>query len=186
MDLEEKLINSYKNNKDPQVLGELYRPYMTLVYGLCMKYLKNREDAKDAVMQIFEKLSEEIPKREIRDFRPWLYVLAKNHCLMMIRSDRARQKREEKYQLGLSDFMENEEELHPLDENHISTDLALKECIERLKKEQRECIEKFYFESMSYRAISENMKLEEKKVKSHIQNGKRNLKICLEEKNVRQ
>lgn len=183
---DEELLADFKSAGDLEVLGELYSRYVHLVYGVCLKYLKDREEAKDGVMQIFEKLVFEIPRHSIENFRSWLHVVTKNYCLMKLRSDKSEK---EKFNEWINDpavFMETSTDLHPLDEvgNSNSMDTALEDCIERLKEVQRICIRQFYFENRCYNEISVNLGLDEKKVKSHLQNGKRNLKICLEEKNV--
>jgi RNA polymerase sigma-70 factor (ECF subfamily) len=90
------LIEQFKSSGDLEYLGQLYERYMHLVYGTCLKYLKKRELSQDATMQIFEKLIVEIPKREIENFKPWLYVITKNHCLMQLRSEKARHAGKEK------------------------------------------------------------------------------------------
>jgi RNA polymerase sigma-70 factor (ECF subfamily) len=159
---------------------------MHLVYGVCLKYLKNREESMDAVMQIFEKLITEIPRHSINNFKSWLHVVTKNYCLMQIRSHKSQA---EKINDWINDpliFMETSQVLHPIDEDEYNMEDALKDCIERLKNEQKECIRLFYYESRCYNEIADSMGLDEKKVKSHLQNAKRNLKLCLEEKNVGQ
>ncbi|MCG6189418.1 RNA polymerase sigma factor [Maribellus maritimus] len=182
---EEELLADYLANKDMNVLGELYKRYMHLVYGVCLKYFKEREKSQDAVIQIFEKLIIEIEKHEIRNFKSWLYVVAKNHCLMELRKTKAGKIISIADENEMAAFMENESELHPIDREADEIDeQALSDCIERLKNEQKSCIRLFYYENKSYREICTALKLEEKKVKSFIQNGKRNLKICLESKNA--
>jgi RNA polymerase sigma-70 factor (ECF subfamily) len=184
---DEKLLNDFKSGGDLEVFGELYSRYIHLVYGVCLKYLKEREEAKDGVMQIFEKLIIEIPKHNIENFRSWLHVVTKNYCLMQLRSEKSEKEKFSEWINDPSVFMEIVTDLHPLDEedNSKSVDSSLEDCIERLKDVQRMCIRQFYFENRCYNEISDNLGLDEKKVKSHLQNGKRNLKICLEEKNVR-
>ena len=163
-----------------EIPGELYARYMHLVYGVCLKYFKEREKSKDAVIQIFEKLV-----IEIRNFKSWLYVVAKNHCLMEIRKTEPGKIISIGDENEMASFMENEAELHPVDREPDEMDKqALNDCIEKLKNEQKSCIRLFYFENKSYREICTTLNLEEKKVKSYIQNGKRNLKICLENKNA--
>lgn len=178
---DEELIKAFNISRDPEVLGELYGRYMHLVYGVCLKYLKDREEAKDAVMLIFEKLIIEIPRQKIENFRSWLHVVTKNQCLMELRS---RKSKDEKHNAWINEsvfFMENEPEVHPLDEDK-NIDEALNDCIERLKNEQKQCIRLFYFENKCYNEIASIIMADENKVKSYLQNGKRNLKICLEEK----
>ena len=180
------LLEEYGNSGDLKILGALYARYMHLVYGVCLKYLQNRENAGDAVMQIFEKLIHEVHQHEIRSFRSWLYVLAKNFCLMQIREGKSRDRRMDEWSREQEESVEFSTELHPIDEDGMEQNAALNECIEQLKAEQKECIQLFYYQNWSYRQIAEILHIEEKKVKSHLQNAKRNLKICLEGKNVKE
>ena len=178
---DEWYIARFRKKGDLEDLGKLYERYMHLVYGVCIKYLKDREAARDAVMHIFEKLIIEIPKRQIENFKPWLHVLTKNHCLMQLRAGKAKTSQKEKMLADTGFFMENSYELHPDNEQALERDLAvMKKCIELLKQQQKECVKLFYLEEKSYREISGELDIELKKVKSLIQNGKRNLKICIE------
>lgn len=182
---DEKLLADYLETQDMEILGELYSRYMHLVYGVCLKYFKEREKSKDAVMQIFEKLVTETGRHEIRNFKSWLYVVSKNHCLMDLRKTKGGKTIFVSNENEMAGFVENEAELHPIDREPDETiEQALNGCIEKLKNEQKMCIRLFYFENKSYREISASLNLEEKKVKSFIQNGKRNLKICMESKNA--
>ncbi|MCU0461756.1 MAG: sigma-70 family RNA polymerase sigma factor [Bacteroidales bacterium] len=179
---DDKLIEEFTSTGDLEVLGELYSGYMHLVYGVCLKYLKDRDESKDAVMQIFEKLIIEIPKHKIENFRSWLHVVTKNYCLMLLRSQKSGNEKYREWAIDPSNFMENSNDLHPIDKDEEDMDKALADCIERLKDEQKECIRQFYYENRCYSEIAKNLGMDEKKVKSHLQNGKRNLKLCLEAK----
>ena len=180
---DEDLLRQFQKNGSLDTLGELYSRYMHLVYGVSLKYLGDREDARDAVMQIFEKLITDLPGKEVRIFRSWLYVLTKNHCLMQIRSQKSADGRLEGYKFE-QEFMESGSEMHPMDREDPSAEADLQRCMEKLKKEQKQCIELFYYQNRCYQEIAEQLGIDEKKVKSFLQNGKRNLKICLEGKNV--
>ncbi len=183
---DEELLREFILTGDLEVLGKLYSDYMHLVYGVCLKYLKNRDESKDAVMQIFEKLIVEIPKQQIENFKNWLYVVTKNYCLMQLRTEKTIAGKSKEWMTESIIFMENTPALHPIDNDEQNIDKELEKCIEKLKGEQKECILMFYFENRCYNEIALNLNLDEKKVKSHLQNAKRNLKICLEEKHVRQ
>jgi RNA polymerase sigma-70 factor (ECF subfamily) len=176
-----ELLRRFSEEGDIVILGQLYERYMHLVYGVCLKYLEEREAAKDEVMNIFERLVTTVPQQreEIVNFRTWLYVVTKNHCLMLLRSRKSETAHTEAMLADPTFFMENSSEMHPLEEEESDTE-RLRECIERLKEEQRECIRLFFYEGFGYRQIAEKMGMEEKKVKSYIQNGKRNLRICME------
>jgi RNA polymerase sigma-70 factor, ECF subfamily len=180
-----ELVEKYRSTENLEFLGELYSRYMHLVYGVCLKYLTDKELSKDAVMQIFENLITDVLKHEIRNFKSWLYVITKNYCLMQIRSQQSRDKRIKLWSKDQEIFMESEPEIHLIDKEDLELNTALKDCIDKLKDEQKECIELFYFSNKCYIEIAIQLNIEEKKVKSHLQNGKRNLKICLENKNVR-
>lgn len=179
-----ELIRQYRRTGDAAHAGELYERYVHLVYGVCMKYLKNEEDSKDAVMQIFEKLLVELKVHEIGNFKSWLHVLAKNHCLMWLRSARVRHEKSI-LTYEVSDDMETGNGLHLTEEeDHLEGNLALLEKgIQVLPAEQKQCIELFYLQQKCYKEIAEITGYDLKKVKSYIQNGKRNLKIYLENEN---
>ncbi|MDO1448030.1 sigma-70 family RNA polymerase sigma factor [Rhodocytophaga aerolata] len=177
------LIRQYKQTLDTAFAGELYGRYTHLVYGVCLKYLRNEEDSKDAVMQIFEKLLIELKHHEVSNFKSWLHVLAKNHCLMWLRSARVRHEKSI-ITYDVKPDMENEEYLHPLGEEENGTLeenlVALEKGIQELPVEQKRCIELFYLQQKCYKEITEITGYDLKKVKSYIQNGKRNLKIYLD------
>ena len=172
-----KLIDRYKKTGNVSVLGELYEPHMEWVFALCMKYLKNEMSAEDAVMQIFEKLVDALKKHEVENFESWLHSIARNHCLMQLR----RQKTERKAELtdyNPEQFMDFEQLEHLLEKEAALE--RLEECIEQLNAEQKQTIQLFYQKEKCYQEISEQTGFPIKKVKSHLQNGRRNLKNCVE------
>jgi RNA polymerase sigma factor (sigma-70 family) len=171
-----ELLAQYKENGELPLLGELYTRYQSLVYGVCLKYLKDRDDAKDAVMQLFEKLIPTLLTHEVENFKSWLYVTARNHCLMQIRA------RKSKFTQEFSpDFMENQLLLHPEEEPDLEGNLTkLEDCIETLINEQKQCIQLFFLKERCYKDIATATGFDLNQVKSFIQNGKRNLKICME------
>lgn len=170
------MVASYKSGGDLQVLSDLYQRYMDLIYGVCLKYLKDEEDARDAVINIYEELVLKLAKYEVQAFKPWLYQLAKNHCLMKLRSD----KKFTKTQIDVS-LMQNEDEVHlngiMQKEEHFR---HLDFCMEQLVPEQKNVVKLFYLEGKCYQQIAEDTGLEWNKVRSYIQNGRRNLKICMD------
>lgn len=176
------LLDLYKKDKDTKWLGYLFERYSLLVFGVCMKYLKQVNDAKDATQQVFEKAFVEINKYEVTYFKSWIYSIAKNHCLMQLRG--------KGHQTVFMDALPEElvEDLSPIDlfdskENLLEKQIEnLGEAIEHLNQEQKTCIELFYLQKLSYRDIEEKTGLNFQQVKSHIQNGKRNLRIFLEQK----
>lgn len=169
-----KLLNDYRQSGDLLVLGELFEKQMPLVYGVCLKYLKDEELAKDAVMDIFEELVTKIKQHEIKQFRSWLYALSRNYCLMQLRSGKKVE------MVNLDDFMEFTPILHPDDNNREAAMRALEKCMNKLPATQKQSITLFYLDEKCYKEITELTGFTPNEVKSYIQNGKRNLKICLE------
>ncbi len=171
------LVAQYRQTADLNVLGDLYNRYMELVYGICLKYLKDPENAQDSVMAIFEELISKLQKHEVDNFKSWLYTLAKNHCLMRLR-DRTK---------GVKELPENNSLAHDetdkqdLLQNEETYDL-LEEAIAELSDEQKRCVTLFYLQKQSYQQIADKTGYSLMQVKSYIQNGKRNLKILLEKK----
>lgn len=175
-----QLIDMYKESGNLNILGDLYNRYTHLVFGVCLKYLRDSEDSKDAVMQIFEKLIGSLKKHEIQNFKSWLHVTSRNHCLMELRR-RKQSKIESNVDPFLLESVEFSISMHHNDEDPIDQDLKLmKICLEKLPEAQKKCMQMFYLEESSYNEVSLKLGYEIKKVKSYIQNGKRNIKICIE------
>lgn len=172
---DEDLISIYKDKPTSLIIGEIYERYAHLVMGVSMKYLKNKFDAEDLTMVLFEKLPQKIKKNEIKTFKSWLFMVTKNECLMLLRKKGNRS----------SEIIKELESIDLLEEKQakeVQLEL-LEDAIEILKEEQKECIKLFYIECKSYQEISIFLKRDIKKVKSAIQNGKRNLRINLEGRN---
>jgi len=170
------LIAQYKSSGDLNILGALYSKYMHLVFGVCVSYLKDEEESRDAVMQIFEELVVKLRVHEVQNFKSWLHVLARNYCLMAIR------KKSKSNTVSLEDVvMENIEFVHLDIEDAKETKLTIMEkCMESLTEEQRVSVDLFYLQEKCYKEIVDVTGYDLTKVKSYIQNGKRNLKNCIE------
>ncbi len=169
------LVILYKESGDLTILGELYQRYMDLIYGVCLKYLKDPEQAKDSVMAIFEELTLKLRKHEVTHFKAWLHQLARNHCLMYLRSPR------NKNSLPLP-----EELMHSAETEHLNAVMEkeqhlqqMSRCLETLAPEQRQTVEAFYLQEKSYQEISESTGMDWNRVRSLIQNGRRNLRNCM-------
>lgn len=173
---DKELITLYKKEGDLSVLGELYQRYMELVYGVCLKYFKETEKAKDSVMMIFEELVIKLKKHEVENFKSWLYQLAKNHCLMQLRTPKNLKTVEISPEL-----MQSEENVHLNGALEKEENLKkLEYCISTLTDDQRKAIQLFYLEGKCYNEIVELTGQDWNSVRSLIQNGRRNLKICME------
>lgn len=177
-----ELVNLYKQSFNTEIIGELYKRYNHIVYGVALKYLKDTDFAQDALLDIFNKLFEQLIKYKIDDFKNWLLTVTRNHCLKQLKEIARSAPLDYAETRFLSvDFMENEHELdlHIQKENQLKD---LEHALTALKPEQKKCISLFYLEDKSYQEISENTGFSVKKVKSYIQNGKRNLQILMEKK----
>jgi len=172
---DEKLLLIYKEKQSSLIIGELYKRYGHLVFGTAMKYTKNKFDAEDVAMAVFEKLPSKLIAHEIQSFKSWLYMVTKNECLMFFR-------KKGNLTSTLTKELESEDTLELKEQQEVQINL-LEEAIETLKEEQKICIKLFYIERKSYQEITQMLKMDIRKVKSAIQNGKRNLKIKLEGRN---
>lgn len=174
---DEELLTEYKRSGNTEYFGELYNRYTPLLYGVCLKYLNDADRAQDAVMQLFENLLPKISNYEIGVFRTWLHSVVKNHCLQILRKE----SREIVVDFSV-DLMESDDIFHLLDDEESGSERmdALKQCMEKLPEEQKVSITRFFMEEMSYADIVETTGYSLSRVKSYIQNGKRNLKICIE------
>jgi RNA polymerase sigma factor (sigma-70 family) len=172
-----ELLELYYADKDPEWIGRLLERYTLLLLGVCMKYVKDENEAKDCVQQIFLKVLTEVSKYHIEYFKSWLYMVAKNHCLMRLRDNGKKGTKEIKEQM----LVHTEPEKEELIKNEQTYDL-LEDAIAELSEEQRQCVILFYLKKNSYQQITIKTGLSLLQVKSYIQNGKRNLKIILERK----
>ena len=178
---DDELVTAYKQTQDLNVVGELFQRYMELVYGVCLKYLKQPEDAQDSTIAIFEELSTKLLKHEVDNFKGWLYTVTKNHCLMRLRSE----KKQTVVKFD-TELMQSEEAVHlngvlEKEENFKQMEY----CLGQLVSEQRKVIELFYLEGKCYNEIMEMTGIEWNKVRSYIQNGRRNLKLCMEKQKAK-
>ena len=172
---DQDLLSRYYKNHDNHLLGILLQRYTLLLLGVCMKYLKNEEAAKDAVQQIFLKVIHELQRYRVEYFKSWLYMIARNHCLMQLRN--SKNIKEIKEDIAVEDEL-------PL-QRHIEKETLLsliEVSIDELNSEQKTCITLFYLEKKSYQQISGETGFNLMQVKSYIQNGKRNLKLLVEKK----
>ena len=170
-----ELLQNFYNDHDNQWLGILLPRYTLLLLGVCMKYLKNEEDAKDSVQQIFLKVINELHKYKVAYFKSWIYMIAKNHCLMKIRGNK-------NIPLELTEQILPAEELHDEKNNLIEKDRLLTNMLESIKQlnaEQQQCVTLFYLEKKSYAEVAEITGYSMLQVKSHLQNGKRKLKLLM-------
>jgi RNA polymerase sigma-70 factor (ECF subfamily) len=173
-----QLLASYRESRDAEIAGLLLERYSLLLMGVCMKYLEDEDKAKDAVQQIFLKVLNDLWKYRVENFSGWLYQVAKNHCFMQFRQEKKQ------------GWKKTEGQLYAEDEAMIKEEIAfremqlenLAESIEKLNEEQRICIRLFYLEEKSYRQVAESTGFSIGEVKSHLQNGKRNLKIRMDKK----
>ena len=171
-----ELIAAYRRSSDLTLVAQLFERYLQLLYGVCLKYLSEPETAKDAVMDIFEELAQKLLKHEVGNFRGWLYTLAKNHCLMKLRSAGRN-----RFQSLDPENMQTAEELHLKDKIGQEEQFEqLSKCIEALAADQKTVIRLFYLQNKCYKEIETLTGMEWNKVRSHIQNGRRNLKICMQ------
>lgn len=178
---DEELLQLYRKSRKPEYLVGLYGRYTPLVYGVALKYLKSAPDAREVVMLILEDLFEKILQYDIRVFKSWLYTCVRNYCLVELRS---RSKNltvelDEKFMEFCDGFTLDRED------EPVEQDEALQVCLESLPERQRKCVHYFFFEEFSYKEIEQKSGFSLKMIKSFIQNGKRNLRVCLEQKGFR-
>lgn len=175
-----QLITLYKENHNKEIVGELYKRYTKFVFLISMKYLKNEEQSKDSVMLIFEKLFTDLSNHQIDNFKSWLYMVTRNHCLMYLRKEQSDFKKTQDLKKDYENFMENDLNSHLIENETEEVKIeSIHDAVSQLNKEQKECVKLFYMEGKSYSEIADLTNYPIKKVKSSIQNGKRNLKIIL-------
>lgn len=180
---DEELVLMYRDSLDKMIVGELFKRHSLMCFTVCNKYLRDEDAAKDAAMQVFEGLFTSIPRHSINNFKSWLYTVCKNHCLMQLRKPKLEvqlngQEENEEFFMEPRGFFHHEKEQT---EEHL---VALENAMGELNDKQRVCIHLFYLKKKTYEEISHETGYSLKEVKSYIQNGKRNLKITLNERGI--
>ncbi|WP_234735710.1 RNA polymerase sigma factor [Tellurirhabdus bombi] len=175
-------VSAYKATGSLELLGELYERYMEMVYAICFRYLRDEEESKDAVMVLFEQLIKDVEQHEIRNFKSWLYATTRNYCLMQIR--------QRKLLVNGYDFSSEETDELPFaslsdtDAPDLEQTLTrMDDCLQALPAEQQKSVALFYLDQKSYADIASQTGYDLKQVKSYLQNGRRNLKRCMEGRN---
>lgn len=181
---DDELLLYYQQTEDNRYIGELYQRNAHLIFGACLKYLEDKEESKDAVMTIFEKIMTKPLTGKVQNFNTWIYSVIKNECMTRLRKRKSSAKQQENLNFlenNEAKFMENEGVMRLSNEgNEKSRATKLAEALNQLSPEQKQCIELFFYKDQSYHQIAETTQLPLKQVKSHLQNGKRLLKRYLE------
>ncbi len=183
---DENLVVNYQNTKNNLVVGELFKRHSLMCFTVCVKYLRDEDAAHDATMNIFEKLFIDLQKHQITNFKSWLHTVCKNHCLILLRkpnvlvSINEDEEENENLFMQLSNILNHDDDKQEKEEKLQ----AVESAILGLKDKQKQCIELFYLKQKSYVEIAAITGYTENEVKSYIQNGKRNLKIILEQKGI--
>ncbi len=190
---DQEIISQYVKGKEEQWVNELYRRYIHLIFGACLKFTGDRTTSKEIALLVFEKVLEQLPLYPIdtfQNFNVWLYVLVKNTCLSHLRKEQADRKRLVQMKNTGNDgagFMENDGFLRLLNSEMIEKqplklENLIREALETLSNKQRKCVRMFFYEKLSYKEIQQNTKMEISEVKSALQNGKRKLRLFLKNK----
>ena len=176
---DQELLEQFYADHNNEWLGILLQRYTLLLLGVSMKYLKNEEEAKDSVQQIFLKVIQELQKYKVEYFKSWLYMVAKNHCLMRLRDRHTKGTSEINERLVATADEETDRQALLLNDHTLS---LMEASLKELNTEQQQCVTLFYLEKKSYQEVSDETGFNMLQVKSYIQNGKRNLKILIEKK----
>jgi RNA polymerase sigma-70 factor (ECF subfamily) len=178
---DEELLKHYKQSGNKELFADLFKKHVTVVYGTCLFYLQDKDEAQDATMQLFEKLMLDINNREIDNFKGWLSFVVRNHCISLIRKNKSQTKNIKSYyefEYETPNY-EQEEKINSVNDDVLLENM--KECLPKLKENQRICVELFYLKNQSYQDIANETNFSLNEIKSYIQNGKRNLKLLIED-----
>ncbi len=173
---DQELLGYFYADRDNRWLGILLQRYTLLLLGVCMKYLKNEEAAKDSVQQVFLKAITELHKYRVDYFRSWIYQVARNHCLMQLRN-------KNRFPAELNEQLQAVPDEPDARQRHLQEESAmtrLETALQQLNSEQQVCVHLFYLQKKTYQEIATQTGFTLLQVKSYIQNGKRNLRILME------
>lgn len=172
-----ELVELYKKNPDTSLIEELYNRYSKRVYWWALKFLGNRLEAEEMVHDIFAAMMSGMldlyQAREGAKFSSWLYRCVGNQCMKIVR------KRNEVIFNQVEVVDVPEALIIDLEVEVIAKEWneQLTSALNRLNQMQRVCCMRFYWDGMRYDEIAEELGITHDQVRSHLQNGLRNLRI---------
>jgi RNA polymerase sigma-70 factor (ECF subfamily) len=176
---DEDLITKYRFSHDNTYLGELYLRYLPYVYGVALNQLKSQTEAEELSMTVFNKISSDLKRIEVRQFSDWLYKLVLDLCNIEVRKKTAG--KGESKQILIEELSDEKNDLYINTEDGVKLDSnSLRLAINTLNESQKICIDLFYIQNRSYQEVAETTGYTINQVKTNIQNGKRLLKSYLE------
>ena len=170
-----------------QALETLVKRHLSLVYGSCLRYLGNQDEAEDAVQEAFVKVWRNLKKIDPKKkFKAWVMEIAKNTCLDILKKKRA---------VPMSAF-EDEAGFNYLAESLVSTDQSpseaaeqsilrrvLNSALEKLSPAYQKVLSLYYKEGLNFREISDTLNEPLHTIKSRHRRAIINLRLILGQNN---
>ena len=181
---DEQMVQRFQKSGDTYYAALLFERYNELTVSMSLSYLKNQMDAEDATMECFEVLVRDLATTEVKNFGGWYYSVVRNLLLKYKRQSKKVQSTDLVEDVHANAAEMDVEELFD-DMPKPEMEAVLEEAFSALKEEQATALKLFFLEGKSYDAIAAAMEVDIKKVKSLIQNGKRKMKIVLEQRNIK-
>jgi RNA polymerase sigma-70 factor (ECF subfamily) len=165
-----KLINNCKR-KDRKAQAEIYQLYAGKLFGLCLKYSRNYQDAQDNLQNGFLTIFDKIEQYDFKgSFEGWLKRIIINTALQTYR---------EKNVLNLVTEEITEEIEIEIDDDHISLDYLLK-VVQELPNRYRQVFNLYVLDGYSHKEISKLLEISEGTSKSNLSRARVNLKNKIE------
>ncbi len=140
-----ELFYRIKNGDKETATEELYNKYHNIIYGIAFSILKNKDDAEDAMQNVFIKIynlnTSLVPESKEST---WLYTVAKNEAIEIIRKKKEGIDLEDIYEIGNED--------NDLDE--IIDEISFNDLINKLSNKEKEIISLKIISNLSFREIA--------------------------------
>lgn len=169
------IIREYVDNKSNRAANAFVRKYQAFVYHTAYRYLNNYEDADEISQEVFIKALYNLHKFNNKSsVKTWLYTITKNLCYTFKLKNKFLNifVRSKKDQIDIFDNLSNNNftnNIHTPDNllEYKELDDKFEEVLKSLPEKQKETFALRYFDNLSYKEISELLKITEGGAKSN-------------------
>ncbi len=155
--------------------------FQNLVFSLCLRMLRHREDAEDVAQESFVRCFRALDRwDQVRPLRPWLLTIAANRCRTALEK---RSKLPGQNELAIDLAAERREHSqHHQDELDLGEELEI--ALSDLREEYRNCFVLFYEQELSYQEIGEILECPQGTVKTWLHRARAQIAEKLRERGV--
>ncbi|MEH6306707.1 RNA polymerase sigma-70 factor [Olivibacter sp. CPCC 100613] len=160
-------------NRNPTAFDELFHKYYKLLCGYAYLYLKEEEESKDIVQNLFIEIWEKKRLDKLNgDVKSYLYRAVHNRCLNCLRNTETKIRKQTDYEKSGENSQEQSQDKEMLE--HIYRKLEAN--LDDLPRQRKEAISLVYLHEKKYQDVANTMGISINSLKTHLKIGLKNLR----------